>query len=89
MGLNKRTWTFINSIPLGKGDGRSMLELGNIVVRSSVRGIVGDKYNTGKQLFSHLGFKHTSIDLNGKHGSLALDLSLPINSKFYNSFSYL
>lgn len=32
-----------------------------------------------KQWFTHIGWKHVSIDLNGKGGALPLDLQKPIN----------
>lgn len=51
--------------------GLKMCELGNQRMRYG-------KHKTGKRYFEHLGVYHTSIDLNGKDGAVAYDLSKPI-----------
>lgn len=48
--------------------GRSMLELGNKRKGDLVY----------KKVFESLGFRHVSIDMNGKDGALALDLRSPL-----------
>ena len=52
-------------------DNIKMLEFGNQVVRP------GHGYfeTTGKDLWTNRGVNHTSVDVNGKHGSLVRDLS--------------
>ncbi len=53
--------------------GKRMCELGDQLIR--------DEYNKtiiAKEYFEFNGFKHTSIDINGKNGSLVFDLSKPI-----------
>ncbi|GEM_PF-603729 len=44
------------------------------------------KKMTGKQYYTSLGVKHTSIDLNNKDGALPLNLDLPLPSSFLNKF---
>jgi len=41
---------------------------------------------TGKQYYTSLGVKHTSIDLNNKDGALPLNLDLPLPASFLNKF---
>jgi hypothetical protein len=43
---------------------------------------LGDKQDAGrvyKQWFESLGFRHVSVDINGLHGALPLDLREPLN----------
>lgn len=55
-------------------DKPKMLELGDQV-------IVGANFaaKTGKEYFQSLGYDHVSVDLNGQHGALKLDLTIPNN----------
>ena len=52
-------------------DNIKMLEFGNQVVRPGH----GYSETTGKDLWTNRGVNHTSVDVNGKHGSLIRDLS--------------
>jgi len=65
-----------------KFDGLKMCELGNQTLRGSgVEYGVSNGFaacKTGKELFTCFGFKHTSIDVNGKDGALPIDLAKPI-----------
>lgn len=49
--------------------GKSMLELGNKLNGEFVY----------KTFFESLGFRHVSVDVNGKNGALKLDLTKPLN----------
>lgn len=73
MGLQQDYLQFIESslARCGLAGGR-MCELGNQQLRGST-GLRG----TGKEYFTPR-FEHVSIDLNGRDGALAIDLSLPI-----------
>jgi hypothetical protein len=51
-------------------NGLSMFELGN-------QRFIGGEFSTGKQHFEHYGMLHTSVDINGEDGALALDLRKP------------
>ena len=64
--------------------GLSMLELGNQTIRRSSK---HDLPKTGKKYFESLGMHHTSVDLNGLDGAIALNLSKPIiNPNWVNHF---
>lgn len=56
----------------GALQGKSMLELGDQVIRDPK---IPEK--TGKEFFQNKGMLHASVDLNGRHGSIQLDLSKP------------
>jgi hypothetical protein len=56
----------------GVFQGKAMLELGDQVIRDP-----NIPETTGKDFFSNKGLSHTSVDLNGRHGSVRLDLSKP------------
>jgi hypothetical protein len=53
--------------------GSSMLELGN------KRKAGGNGPFTYKDVFTGLGFRHVSVDINGQHGALPKDLTKPLN----------
>ncbi|MBZ0166001.1 MAG: hypothetical protein K8I00_04275 [Candidatus Omnitrophica bacterium] len=61
--------------------GLRMLELGNQVIRNE---FWGREYTpvltaaTGKEYYTAMGIDHTSIDMNGEDGALAIDLSQPL-----------
>ena len=63
-------------------DGMKMCELGNQRIGDTGRKYLEDNdipsVETGKELFTHIGFKHTSIDINGEDGALPIDLTKPI-----------
>jgi len=54
---------------------------------------LGDQiyYNgvVAKTIYQSVGVNHTSIDINGKHGALALDLSKPLSDKYFNKFDII
>lgn len=58
----------------GALQGKTMLELRDQVVRNP-----NIPETTGKDFFCNKGMSHTSVDLNGRHGSVRLDLSKPAN----------
>lgn len=68
-----------------KFNGLKMCELGNQTIRQS--GMEYSKANhmpsceTGKKLFTSIGFQHTSIDINGKDRALPIDLTKPIRDR--------
>ena len=66
-------------------DGLWMCELGNQRIKKSTFEYFKDKgmpqFKTGKEYFTHIGFNHTSIDINGKDGALPIDLATPISDK--------
>lgn len=54
--------------------GLRMAELGNQSLRKDVLGV----QVPAKKFFTAMGVAHTSIDINGKDGALAIDLRVPI-----------
>jgi len=77
VGLRREYFDYIEtcvSDVLGDMQGKSMLELGDQLVR-------GDRSvpeKTGKEYFRNRGVQHVSLDLNGRHGAVKCDLSRPI-----------
>lgn len=63
--------------------GVEMLELG-----SQGMDVPGISYKIAKDYFKSLGFKHTSIDLDGNFGSLVLDLTTKLTD-FYNKYDII
>jgi SAM-dependent methyltransferase len=59
--------------------GLKMLELGDQVC-------IGMTEQTGKEYFAKLGIQHTSVDLNGLHGALQLDLNDPLQFSHWNNY---
>jgi hypothetical protein len=57
-----------------------MLELGDQVIHEK------HDRRTGKEYFVKKGFNHTSVDLNGLHGSLIKDLSVPSQFTEWNNY---
>ena len=90
MGMRKSYIDFIENHAaniIGDLKGKSMLELGDQVLKN-MKGITSLK--TGKEYFSNKGIEHISIDLNGKRGSLKLNLSKPIiNPNWINYFDII
>lgn len=79
MGLSPQYLEFIlTAIYQTFGDihGKEILELGNQHLK---RTSLFQRKMTGKQYFTDLGAHHTSIDLNGKDGSIKLDLSTALD----------
>jgi len=73
---------------IGDIRGKSMLELGDQVLREKIKKITN--FKTGKEYFTNNGVEHISIDLNGLHGSLKYDLSKPIiNQNWINYFDII
>ncbi|MBU0467192.1 MAG: class I SAM-dependent methyltransferase [Nanoarchaeota archaeon] len=85
MGINKNTANIEKEILKKKNikyDEISMCELGNQWLTF--------QRMRGKEYYKALGVKeHISIDLNGKDGSLSLNLDLPLPSKFINRFGLI
>jgi len=88
MGLNKLSLKFLNEHLnlLGDFNDKEMLELGCQEVKENAKKILKWEGNVAKKYFKHLGFKHTSIDKNGKFGSLKYDLRKPLPEEFHNRF---
>lgn len=63
--------------------GLTMLELGNQMVKKD------GKRTPAKKYFTALGFEHTSFDINGRDGAIAIDLSKPVPSKYYGMFDVI
>ncbi|OQA30253.1 MAG: hypothetical protein BWY57_02938 [Betaproteobacteria bacterium ADurb.Bin341] len=75
MGLNRKYLDFIEGACAANGlNGRpgAMLEMGDQVVRGA-----GVAEATGKAYFGARGWKHVSVDMNGKHGAVKKDLRRP------------
>lgn len=78
MGIPQRNRRFLDKGLRKAGielEGCRMLELGNQIMRGSALPHKGP----AKVFFTGLGVFHTSVDKNGKDGSLILDLRKPIN----------
>jgi len=82
MGLNNIYINFFNyNIEKYGLTGSKMLELGDQLFEDGT---------TGKTYYSLLKYNHTSIDLNGKHGSLIKDLRYPNEFvELYNSYDII
>lgn len=75
MGLNRKYIDFIETACAACGwNGRPgrMLEFGDQVVRGA-----GVEEKTGKEYFEARGWKHVSVDMNGRHGAVKKDLRCP------------
>ncbi len=89
MGLQLKYIKYILEIIKLKGyndfNGLKMCELGNQLIRKSALEYMKSNNmplcKTGKEYFENIGFKHISIDLNGKDGALPIDLTKPIIDK--------
>jgi len=57
-----------------------MCELGNQVLKPK-KPELWCGHSTGKQYFSSFGIQHTSLDTNGKHGALKINLCEPIGNQ--------
>ena len=79
----KQLFDFVHSglSVLGKNfSGLWMVELG-----SQGMSVPGIKYSVAKDYFKALGFEHLSIDMDGLHGSVQLDLTRKL-TQFYGQF---
>jgi SAM-dependent methyltransferase len=78
--LNYVVDTIVGS--LGSAENTRMLELGDQTINDRrVREITAKKY------FTRRGVDHTSFDLNGRHGSVKVDLSIPCDkAEYHNDF---
>lgn len=71
-----------------------MCELGNQRIKKGgmdyLKSVGMPACSTGKELFTKLGFHHTSIDINKKDGALPIDLAKPItDSRLLSSFDVI
>jgi len=83
MGLKYNTIEIIESCiskTFSDGKGLKMLELGDQVIHEK------NDHRAGKEYFTDKGFDHISVDLNGLHGSIVKDLSVP--SQFTDWHNY-
>lgn len=97
MGLNIHTlnmfFEMLDLLEIQDFNGLAICELGNLYVRNDVHPFLKARgiplYKTAKELFSHFGFVDTSLDWNGKDGTLAVDLAKPINEDLNRKFDIL
>jgi hypothetical protein len=77
MGICENQFDFVNNYAIGnimKKTNIKMLELGDQVVNPSLsEKMEGTK--TGKEMYTKMGYYHTSFDLNHKNGSICVDLT--------------
>ena len=70
-------------------DGLQMCELGNQhIAETTIEFLKANgmpPFKTGKEYFLHVGFDHTSIDINGKDGALPIDLAKPIPDTVFDA----
>lgn len=66
-------------------EGLKMCELGDQLLE-----VEGIDFKVAKDYFESLGVNHTSLDINGQHEALQVDLSVPIkDKKLLNSFDVI
>jgi 2-polyprenyl-3-methyl-5-hydroxy-6-metoxy-1,4-benzoquinol methylase len=84
IGLMRIALVDVMDEPIG-WNGLKMGELGN---QKILTGKDGKEKNRGpaKAIFTKKGVEHTSFDLNGKDGAIALDLSKPVDKKWHGYF---
>ncbi|KKM81428.1 hypothetical protein LCGC14_1329870 [marine sediment metagenome] len=91
MGISIHNWTLLQKALNYFGKDLSniaMCELGNQRIRHPER--MSITALTGKEYFQTLGMKHSSIDQNGRDGSLQYDLNEPIvDSSLINQFDII
>jgi len=75
VGIGRINYWLIDHVLKTFDHDRSMLELGNQLMKDGVK----KGYKTAKQYFKSKGYDHTSIDLNGKDDAIMYDLSKPVN----------
>jgi SAM-dependent methyltransferase len=63
-----------------KYNGLIWCELGNQINYNKV---------PAKRVYESLGVKHTSMDLNGKDGSIIINLDLPVSKEFLKKFDFI
>lgn len=71
---------------IGDIKGRSMLELGDQVLKGMKK---ITQFKTGKEYFTDKGVDHISIDLNGRHRAIKLDLAKPITHFLEKKFDII
>lgn len=79
MGFNLRFLRYVGecvTVALGDLAGQRMLELGDQVIDETENLLEA----TGKEYFENRGVRHVSLDLNGLHGALKVDLAKPIEN---------
>jgi hypothetical protein len=68
----------------------NICELGNLYIAKDLYPFLKSKgiplYHLAKDLFIHLGFNDTSIDLNGKDGALSINLGMSIKNNLKQKF---
>ncbi|GAB4489401.1 MAG: hypothetical protein OHK006_20980 [Thermodesulfovibrionales bacterium] len=81
MGIRKPILDFESTVLAKAGltySGLQWCELGNQIIR--------EENLSAKQYYTRLGVNHTSIDLNGRDGALAINLDYPISSDLTDRF---
>lgn len=95
MGIQTETFGFLHqsmfaTMPDLKFAGKYMVELGDQKLNAHVALKPSGERVWAKDYFELLGFHHYCIDLHGMNGSFPLDLSRPIEDKFWiNKFDVL
>lgn len=83
MGINYNMLRFMaNAISIMRTEEPKMLELGNQVIHVRLNPL---RNVWAKDVFEQVGFHHYSIDINGIHGAYPIDLSKPIEDKFWHN----
>jgi len=83
MGLTKEKYLFIQR-NVEYFNELIMMELGNQIVKRDLKRYTKTKAKTGKEFWWQHKCYHFSIDVNGKDGTMNIDLTLPI--PYYDNF---
>lgn len=81
MGINKEIFLYEQNLNIPYNS-TQWCESGNQIIK------VGKK-KPAKEYYQSLGVKHISIDLNGKNGSLKIDLCKPVPDKLIDKFNVI
>jgi len=87
MGICEKQFNFVQQYGLNNSNGKKMLELGDQILNPFLSKKMNN-YSTGKQLYKSLSYDHTSFDLNGKNGSIKVDLT-KINTQYNNNYDII
>ncbi len=86
MAICKYQRDYIKEFALPKTEGKKMLELGDQILNPFLAEEVG--FKVAKPYYKSLGYDHTSVDMNGKNGSVRHDLTKP-RAEFNNKFDII
>ena len=90
MGICENQYSFVKKygLDLLKENNKYMLELGDQLLNGNEIFNGLEKGTPAKQFYTMSGYNHTSVDWNGKNGSIKVDLTKPY-PKFINSFDII